>query len=374
MSWFKQIPWLSLSILVVTYGLCGWIYASWAVNLIDQGKLFDWVLDQTILTILLYSLGTCGVLLIALVFTAPIALMNLTIGKWIKSDSGAFISIILGAMAFALVVQALSLFAKFFVLLASAMLFRLDLRAVGLNTWISLPKYKQRPPQDVHLRLVLVELVLLVTYMSDRGKSTGRTVKPQAEGFIWQKLIEVNQIECGSVAMIRRSCFDRVGLFDRALRSYVEDWDMWLRLSLHFQFKVIPQSLVYYRQRPNSASRNLTAMEQSFQLVLQKATAAAPPELQPFMSRGYGFAYFCLAWKALQSLEPDYKIAKQFQKIALNRHPQRFFSKENLRLTIAIALMQWFGQDGYLKFIELMHSLRRKLSTIGYQTSTTISP
>lgn len=138
MRWLKKIPWLSLGILVITYGLFGWIYASWAINLIDKGKLFDWVLEENFFTILLYGLGTCGVLLTALVFTAPVALITVSIGKWIKSDFGAFMSIILGAMAFALIVQWLNLFAKLFVLLASAMLVRIDLRTLGLSTETSL--------------------------------------------------------------------------------------------------------------------------------------------------------------------------------------------------------------------------------------------
>lgn len=201
-----------------------------------------------------------------------------------------------------------------------------------------------------------------VTYMSEEGESTGRIVKSEAEGYIWSQLIEVNQIECGSVAMIRRSCFEKVGLFDKNLKSYVQDWDMWLRLALEYQFKVIREPLVYYRQRNSSGSRKVAAMERSFKIVLEKAFNAAPPELKPLVDRGYGFAYFCLAWKALQIAQPDYKTAKKYQKIALNKHPQRFLTKENFRLTVAITLMQWFGNQNYLKILHWMHSARSLLS------------
>ena len=201
-----------------------------------------------------------------------------------------------------------------------------------------------------------------VTYMSDRGKSTGRIVKTSAEGYIWQQLIEVNQIECGSVAMIRRSCFEEVGLFDTNLKSYVQDWDMWLRLARHYQFKVIREPLVYYRQRMSSGSRNLKQMERSFNLVLEKASNSAPPEEKPLVNKGYGFAYFCLAWKALQNARPDCQTASRFKQIALTKHPQRFWTKENLRLTTAIALMQWFGKQNYLKILGLMQSLRSKFN------------
>ncbi|MEL7007250.1 MAG: glycosyltransferase family A protein [Cyanobacteria bacterium J06648_1] len=202
-----------------------------------------------------------------------------------------------------------------------------------------------------------------VTYMNEAGESTGRVVKPTAEGYIWRQMIEVNQIECGSVIMIRRSCFDHVGLFDTNLKSYVQDWDMWLRLSLEYQFKLIPQPLVYYRQRSSSGSRNLGAMERSFNLVLTKAYNAAPAELKPYVSHGYGFAYSCLAWKALQNQTPDPNQAREFQQTALSKDPTRYWTKENLRLTVAIALMRWFGQHNYLKLLGAMQSLRSKLNS-----------
>lgn len=201
-----------------------------------------------------------------------------------------------------------------------------------------------------------------VTYMNEAGKSTGRIVKPTAEGYIWQQIIEVNQIECGSVVMLRRSCFDRVGLFDTNLKSYAQDWDMWLRLALYYQFKLIPQPLVYYRQRSSSGSRNLAGMERSFNLVLTKAHDTAPPKLKPYVNLGYGFAYFCLAWKALQNQEPDYQKARELQQIALAKHPARYWTKENLRLTVAIALMRRFGKHNYLNFLNVMQSLRSKLN------------
>ena len=138
MLWLKKIPWLSLSILGIAYGVFGWIYASWAIIAINQGKLFYWILEKNLITILLYGLGTFWVLLIALVFTGPVALMTISIGRWLKSDFGAFMSIILSAMAFALIVQWLELFSRFFVLLASALLVRLDLKNLGLGTRISL--------------------------------------------------------------------------------------------------------------------------------------------------------------------------------------------------------------------------------------------
>lgn len=45
---------------------------------------------------------------------------------------------------------------------------------------------------------------------------------------IFNKLILGNFIPCPSV-VIKRGCFDKVGLFDINLGT-CEDWDMWLRI------------------------------------------------------------------------------------------------------------------------------------------------
>ena len=137
MLWFRKIPWLSISIMTIAYGVSGWLYAAWAVEIINQGKLFYWILENNIITVILYGLGICFILLIALAFTAPVAFLTTGMAKWFRTDFGAFMSIILGAMAFALIVQRLDFFSRIFVLLASAMLVRIELKIRGIKTWIS---------------------------------------------------------------------------------------------------------------------------------------------------------------------------------------------------------------------------------------------
>ena len=200
-----------------------------------------------------------------------------------------------------------------------------------------------------------------VAYVDAEGKSTGRIVQNQEEGFIWQQLTQRNLVESGSVAMVRRECFARCGVFDCNLGSFVEDWDMWLRIAKHYQFKVVKKPLVFYRQIPSSASRNWRAMAHSYQLVLEKAFADAAWENLPLRNRSYGTANLVLGWKALQSKSKDYQQARYFRSQAIRHDPWLFFSKEYVRLSMAIAIMQWFGADGYQKFISWLYGVRRSL-------------
>ncbi|KYC40464.1 glycosyl transferase family A [Scytonema hofmannii PCC 7110] len=204
-----------------------------------------------------------------------------------------------------------------------------------------------------------------VTYIDEQSEFTGKTFKNQVEGDVWKQLTEHNIVECGSVAMVRRTCFEDCGVFDKNLGSYVEDWDMWLRIASKYPFKVVKEPLVYYRQRSNSASKNWEAMAKSFQMVIEKAFANAPIELQALKNKSYATSHLCLAWKPLQSQHKDYKKSIYFLKLALAYYPQIRFGKEYWRLSIAIIVMQWFGLNGYQRFLSLFHFLRRQTVAIG---------
>ncbi|MDJ0842745.1 glycosyltransferase family 2 protein [Crocosphaera sp.] len=198
-----------------------------------------------------------------------------------------------------------------------------------------------------------------VAIIDSNGIPTGRIFQEEVEGYIWKELTQKNFVGCGSVAVVKKECFEKVGNFDKNLGSFVEDWDMWLRIAVVYPFKVIKEPLVYYRQHPNSASKKWDAMEKSFEIVIEKAFKTAPKELQYLKSQSYGLANFVLAWKPLQTQNPDYQKAIHFQKNALDYYPKLRFSKENFRLSIAIFLMRFFGKDAYSQILSIVYPLRR---------------
>ncbi len=61
---------------------------------------------------------------------------------------------------------------------------------------------------------------------------------------------------CADAAMIRRSCFERVGRFDEGLR-YGEDYDWWLRAALlhGVRFEHVPVMVARYRIHPGQGTR-----------------------------------------------------------------------------------------------------------------------
>ncbi|MDJ0534933.1 MAG: hypothetical protein QNJ70_21045 [Xenococcaceae cyanobacterium MO_207.B15] len=133
---YKTTAWISTTLLLMTYGVFGWLYASWITKMMEDETISQGLLQSQNSTIV-YGVGTIWVLLIAIVFTTPVALMTISLNSWLKSEMRAFFSIFFGALAFAIIVQWLDYFARFFVLLASAILVKLDLQALGLNIWLS---------------------------------------------------------------------------------------------------------------------------------------------------------------------------------------------------------------------------------------------
>lgn len=108
-------------------------------------------------------------------------------------------------------------------------------------------------------------------------------------------LMYKNFIVHGSNAMVRRTVFDHVGLFDESLRS-VEDLDLWLRIAScePWKFGRDRAVLSYYRVRPSGLSFNLAQMQQTHERVLHSAVARSPqlaavlPTAQAYMYRYLG--------------------------------------------------------------------------------------
>ena len=65
------------------------------------------------------------------------------------------------------------------------------------------------------------------------------------QGDINRELWRVNFV-APMTTLIRRSCFERVGVFDES--KFAEDWDMWLRLSRIYDFVYVPEVCAKYRK------------------------------------------------------------------------------------------------------------------------------
>jgi glycosyltransferase involved in cell wall biosynthesis len=84
-----------------------------------------------------------------------------------------------------------------------------------------------------------------------------RKLPEMPQGQILDQLLEGNFIP-GMTTLIRRSCYDVVGLYDETLPW--EDWDMWLRLARHYSFLYSPAPSARYRRHEKSLSNSNRAV------------------------------------------------------------------------------------------------------------------
>ena len=208
-----------------------------------------------------------------------------------------------------------------------------------------------------------VGLVYSWTALADEnGKPTGRSVISHAEGNVWQQLLtELSFIACGSTPLIRKECFDSVGLFDLDLCP-AEDWDMWLRIAACYTFAVIKEPLVLYRSNPNSMSKSYLLMWQSACKTIEKALQSVPDNLSSLKNRAYNSLYFYLSWQSIKS--GDCQQAKDFQTQALIYIPAKKYSQNNIRLDLTIALVRLIGLHQYQKLLKQMYFIRRSFYNI----------
>lgn len=139
MAWLKKFPWLSLGVLLITYSVFGWFVSQakreLSLWLIEQGQEWGWSLSETLASRIVYILGIDLILLITIALVAPVTLMTILFGSWLKSDIKAMVSILGWSFASVFILCWFDYFVRFLILLSSAILGRLELRIAGYNEW-----------------------------------------------------------------------------------------------------------------------------------------------------------------------------------------------------------------------------------------------
>ena len=92
---------------------------------------------------------------------------------------------------------------------------------------------------------------------------------PSLRGNIFPDILKKNYVGSCSSVLVRKECFNRIGLFDENL-SAGQDWDMWIRLTKHYQIDYVNEPLVLYRVHEKRISTNPCAKMQAAKLMFKK--------------------------------------------------------------------------------------------------------
>lgn len=104
--------------------------------------------------------------------------------------------------------------------------------------------------------------------INKKGLLTGGYSAFPIEGDVFPALIMCNFIGNGSVPLIRRVCFDRIGGYNTHVEP-CEDYDLQLRIAEFYKYRVVKEFLVGYRKVVGSRSFNYRDMETSRRIVME---------------------------------------------------------------------------------------------------------
>jgi glycosyltransferase involved in cell wall biosynthesis len=131
-------------------------------------------------------------------------------------------------------------------------------------------------------------------FIDDAGEKVPYQASPLSKprsGRITEALF-VDNIVPFSAAVARRECFEKVGLMDDTLKMAI-DWDLWLRMSVHYAFDFVDEPLMLYRVgHPGQMSKNYFVREKDTMRIMQKFLAANPGVLPSGLVR-WVMAYSC---------------------------------------------------------------------------------
>lgn len=144
----------------------------------------------------------------------------------------------------------------------------------------------------------------------DRLSGTARGQKvPSHRGNLHDKLMEGNPIGGTSSILIKKSCLERIGLFDESLPSF-QDRDLWIRISREFQFDYVKDPLLNYFVHPKKVWTDLDALMKGLEMMIEKY-GTIPAFRKQCSSRYFEFGVrFCEArqmrrarWALLKSID-----------------------------------------------------------------------
>jgi len=92
------------------------------------------------------------------------------------------------------------------------------------------------------------------------------------EGWILKKLLSSNVVGTTSTVIVKRECFETVGLFDESLLS-CQDWDMWIRIAKRYSFRKVPEPLTKYRVHQDRITTDFRAVWRGHRAIMGKYMA-----------------------------------------------------------------------------------------------------
>ena len=150
------------------------------------------------------------------------------------------------------------------------------------------------------------------------------------EGKVLPRLVCSNFVWVGA-PLIRRRCFDQVGLFDEEIPSVTADWDMWLRIAqAGYRFACVQEVLGAYRIQRDSMMSDVAKLERGMLAVLEKVFSdpQLPADVAALKEQAHGTIRFWIGCRYYDT--GQWEDAQRNLAAALALRPQLLEQPEEL--------------------------------------------
>lgn len=210
-------------------------------------------------------------------------------------------------------------------------------------------------------------------WIDESSQLLGKGSHNTEQGEVFTKLLLNDFVANGSNVLIRRDALTDVGGFDPSVTP-AEDWDLWLRLAIRYEFVAVRSPQVLYRISPNSASFNVWKMEASSLQVIDKAFADAPQFLQYLKQQCLGNRYKYLTFKAIEGYPERSKgiAAIRFLWNAIKNDPSLLKAKVIWKVLFRIAAITLLTPKLAQAVINKFKALSNTTTLLGYMKLNTV--
>ena len=122
--------------------------------------------------------------------------------------------------------------------------------------------FEKAPPE---VGIVYTDFLIIGTNGKEYMSSARVTLK---DGNIFSSLLIGKYFMTLQATVIKKECFETAGVFDENFFP-IEDWELFLRMSKHYQFKYINEPLVVLYRQPDSICINKSPFIRGFKLILE---------------------------------------------------------------------------------------------------------
>ena len=181
--------------------------------------------------------------------------------------------------------------------------------------------------------------------IDENGNYISKRCLPRKEGYIFKDLLSTNYLSVPAL-LIRRECFEKVGLFDSSLDGQ-EDWDMWIRIAKFYKFSLIKIPLAKRRIHPHRISYHLERKVVTAKRIIKKHINELKIR-RNIHSRHYFYIgrRYCYMGKT--------GIGRRFLYKAISLYPFYIYY-------YILVIFSLFGSKCFLCFLNILRFLRNKI-------------